>query len=73
MVEADKQWISEQLSKLTNPTERGKILDAYNQAFKEVYGKEPMPHRKENAARFAANTRLRVYVKNRLKLLNRLQ
>lgn len=57
----DRRWIEEQVSKLPK-THWQKIRAGYDQAFREAYENETVPHRKEGAGRFAANTRLRRYV-----------
>ena len=59
--EHDRKWIISQISKLP----RGNIATAtigYSKAYSEAHDAEPISHKKDNAARRAANTRLREYV-----------
>ena len=63
----DKKWIDEQLRKLPGHL-RVKASDAYSFVYAEAMSAEPEEHKKENAARFAANSRLRVYVGNVLRI-----
>jgi hypothetical protein len=58
----DKKWIEEQLKKLP-PSALAVAVRGYEKVFSESYDNEPIEHAKENAARRAANTRLREYVK----------
>lgn len=57
----DKKWIEEQLKKLP-PSALATAIKGYEKVFSESYDNEPLEHRKENKARFTANTRLREYV-----------
>jgi hypothetical protein len=57
----DKKWIEEQLKKLP-PSALATAIKGYEKVFSESYDNEPIEHAKENAARRAANTRLRLYV-----------
>lgn len=57
----DAQWYSEQIKRLPVPLQR-KATDGYALVWREAYGAEPAEHRRSNAARRAANTRLREYV-----------
>lgn len=57
----DVEWVTEQLSKL-NITARCKAVDGYDKSYMEAADKEPVEHRKENAGRREANTRLRKFV-----------
>lgn len=63
----DKKWIDDQLKKLPGHL-RGKAADAYSSVYAEAMSTEPEEHKKENAARFAANSRLRIYVGNVLRI-----
>jgi hypothetical protein len=57
----DKAWVTAQLMRL--PVElRGRIAELYAIEYRQAYDAEPVEHRKEGRARFAANTRLREYV-----------
>lgn len=60
--QADAQWISEQLQKLT-PATRQKAMLRYAEVYQETYDAEPVSYRKENRARHEANTRLRLFVR----------
>ena len=57
----DISWIKEQLSKLP-VAYRTKAVKGYDAAYEEAFDAESLEHKKENRARFAANTRLRRYV-----------
>lgn len=61
----DARWIREQLNNLPQRY-RQQAMDGYSAAYQEAHEAEPAPHRKENAARFAANTRLRIFVEKTL-------
>lgn len=63
----DAQWIKQQLDRLPQRY-RQQAVDGYSDAYQSAYDAEPAEHRKENAARFAANTRLRKYVDKMLAL-----
>lgn len=58
----DARWISDQLRRLPH-CKQGPICEAYSRAYLAAMQAEPEEHKKENAARFEANSRLRVYVK----------
>ena len=58
----DQPWIRQQLNQL--PLEQRKTAQqGYQVTYKAAYEAEPVEHMKSNAARRAANTRLREYVK----------
>lgn len=57
----DRRWIRDQLAKL-EPKRRVKALKGYSEVYQFEYDKEPVSYKKENKARFAANTRLRSYI-----------
>jgi hypothetical protein len=57
----DRKWIEEQLRRLP-PSALETAIKGYEKVFSESYDSEPMEHRKENTARFSANSRLREYV-----------
>lgn len=57
----DAKWIKEQLDSL--PFRFRKIAqDGYSAAYADAYDAEPQDHKKENAARKAANSRLRIFI-----------
>jgi hypothetical protein len=57
----DKAWVSAQLMRL--PVElRERVADLYEAEYQQHYNAEPVEHRKDGAARWAANTRLREFV-----------
>lgn len=60
----DRQWIHSMISPL-HPDERYKVCKAYTRVFNEAADNEPLRHRKDGKARFAANCQLRVYMKNK--------
>lgn len=57
----DARWIKQQLERIPQRY-RQQAMDGYSEAYQSAHDAEPAIHRKENAARFAANTRLRKYV-----------
>lgn len=57
----DAKWIRQQLERIP-PRYRQQAMDGYSDAYQAAYDAEPAEHRKENAARFAANTRLRKFI-----------
>ena len=57
----DAQWYSEQIKRLPVPLQR-KARESYEQVWLVAYEAEEVEHRRSNAARRAANTRLREYV-----------
>ena len=63
----DAKWIKDQLRKLPHhPT--SKAMEAYSSVYLSAINAEPEGHKKENAARFSANSRLRIYVGNVLRI-----
>ena len=57
----DKQWISEQLKRLPL-RQRIAAIQGYSDAYQSAYDNEKQEHKKENAARFTANSRLRKFI-----------
>lgn len=66
----DKKWLNEKLSMCLSHLEREKVCEAYSKVYKEVFDAEPVEYRKEGRARFAANTRLRVYCGKKSRVFN---
>ena len=62
-VKDDEPWVIRQINQLPQKL-RQRALTGYEEAFKEAFEKEPISYKKDNAARRAANTRLREYVEN---------
>lgn len=60
-VREDAAWIQEQLSALPHSA-RGTIAHKYAEAYQTAWDEEPVSYRQENAARKAANQRLRLYM-----------
>lgn len=58
----DRSWIRDQLAEL-EPRRRMKALQGYSDVYRQEFDKEPAGHKKENKARFAANSHLRAYIK----------
>ena len=58
----DLKWFKEQMSKIPS-TYRAKACKAYAEVWQAAHDAEPLLHCKENAGRFAANSRLRAYIK----------
>ena len=63
----DAKWIKDQLRKLPHHL-TSKAMEAYSGVYLSAINAEPEEHKKENAARFSANSRLRVYVGNVLRI-----
>ena len=64
----DRKWLEDLFRKL--PTEhRSRAAEGYSKTYSEVLEREPAEHKKENAARFEANSRLRKYVQRILTAL----
>ena len=63
MYPADQKWVDEQLAKLPFRLQQS-VKQRYAEVYQQAYDAEPVEHKKEGAARRAANTRLREYVTN---------
>lgn len=63
--EQDEKWIKEMLLRL-RPSIRAKVSVKYSEVYQEHFDDEPIPYKKINAGRKAANTRLRNFVKKLL-------
>ena len=59
--EQDKEWVSDKLNTLT-PTMRTRAVIGYDSVFNETLANTPIEHQKLNRARYAANTRLRLFI-----------
>lgn len=53
------------------PNMRQLVCDAYAKAYLEAWDAEPVPHKKHNKARFAANSRLRIFMDRRFAVFNK--
>lgn len=58
----DLKWVQQQLARIPY-AHHAKVCQGYSKAWQEAHDAEPLMHCKENAGRFAANSRLRNYVK----------
>lgn len=58
----DVTWVRQQILLLPH-YQRTKACQAYSQVWQQAHDAEPLLHCKENAGRFAANCRLRAFVK----------
>ncbi|WP_387692923.1 hypothetical protein [Photorhabdus sp. RM71S] len=58
----DGKWIQEMLLSL-DPATRAKITVKYAEVYQIAWDEEPVSYRKDNAARRAANIRLREFVR----------
>lgn len=67
---ADVEWLNHQLGYL-NEEERKAVCKAYTKVFREAVSNETIEHKQTNAGRFAANTRLRIFIKKRFAVFNR--
>jgi hypothetical protein len=59
--EHDAEWIKEQLNKLP-PQMRYKAVSGYDGVYNDAFEAETTAHKRSNAARRAANLRLRIFV-----------
>lgn len=57
----DVKWIQEQMNRLPIQYKQ-KAREGYERTWQEAYDLEPVEHKKSNAARRAANIRLREFV-----------
>jgi hypothetical protein len=57
----DKKWLEEKLS-ILDVVERARVCSAYSHVYLTTLEAEPSEIKKENAARRAANERLRVFI-----------
>ena len=75
--EADREWINKMLGYLQfdpiddSKNERGKVCRAYSKAYREAVSLEPIQHKKTNAGRFEANTRLRKFIAKRFRVFDK--
>lgn len=60
--EDDKKWILEQLRKIP-AHDHADVVAGYGQLYRAAYDAEPLEHKKDNKARYTANSRLREYIK----------
>lgn len=67
----DRQWINEKLLYCDAPLERIKVCEAYSKVYSSAFNNEVTEHRKSNAARKAANSRLREYVAKKFRVFNK--
>lgn len=67
---ADDEWINSRLGYLSED-DRSKVCKAYSRVFVDTASLEPIEHKKTNTGRFAANTRLRVFIEKRLAVFNK--
>ena len=65
MYKGDEKWVKQQITTITDPVLRVKVWQAYRKAFDDAFDAEPLEHKKENKARFAANNRLRIFIEKR--------
>ena len=66
----DAQWMSAKLGTLDSSL-RAEVCSAYAKAYLEAWKGEVVDHKRHGAARFAANTRLRVFIGKRFAVFNR--
>lgn len=59
----DQQWFKEQVAKLPSAYVE-QAYEGYQKVWEAAYDAEPVEHKKQNAARRAANIRLRQFVEN---------
>ena len=66
----DHRWLNEKLAYLDEET-RHKVCNSYSQVYREAEHAEPNENKKSNRARFAANSRLRIFLKKRFAVFNK--
>lgn len=69
--EHDRQWINDRLNYCSSIQERLKVCEAYSKVYSATLEAEPTEHRQVNAARKAANTRLREYIAKKFRVFNK--
>lgn len=65
--EGDRAWLKEQfsnLAQLSGTRQAESVADKYSAAYLVAHQEEPIPQKKDGAARREANTRLRQVIKN---------
>ena len=58
----DRSWIESQVGRCPDPRQRSALRRCYGEVYQAAFDAEPVVHRKEGRARFAANTDLRELV-----------
>ncbi len=66
----DQRWLNEKLDYLDEDT-RKKVCSSYSQVYRDAEHAEQNENKKSNRARFAANSRLRIFIKKRFAVFNR--
>lgn len=66
----DEQSIAAKLSMLP-PRERIKVANAYSDVYESAFDAEENEIKKGNRARFAANSRLRIYIEKKFAIFNK--
>lgn len=59
----DRAWIKNKLINLPQAMQL-KVCKRYTEVYEEAHKSEPISHKKDGAARYAANSRLRKFVEN---------
>lgn len=59
----DRSWLQNKLVGLPQVMQL-KACKGYSKVYEEAYSLEPISHKKDGAARYAANSRLRKFVEN---------
>lgn len=57
----DRVWIEKQIARFSDPRRRSDLRRRYGEVYQAAFDAEPVVHRREGQARFAANTDLREF------------
>lgn len=63
MYKGDEAWVKKKINELSEIKIKILAWECYKKKYNEVFESEVIEHRKQGAARFAANSALRIYVK----------
>ena len=66
----DQRWLNEKLAYLDKDT-RHKVCNSYSRVYRDAEYAEQNENKKSNRARFAANSRLRIFLKKRFAVFNK--
>lgn len=66
----DQRWLNENLAYLDKDT-RHKVCNSYSRVYRDAEHAEQNENKKSNKARFAANSRLRIFLKKRFAVFNK--
>jgi len=62
MHKGDEKWVRDKINELPTIELKQKAWQCYQDKYKSAWDDEPLDYKKENKARHAANSALRIYV-----------